>query len=71
MRNDGSNHPDPDHLAEARRSKAIVRRRLQAIVDEHLVIDPALLDESLEQSLFADLPWRDPSPSGEFEAIQA
>ncbi len=71
MRNDGSTHPDPQHLAEARQSKANVRRKLKSMIDEHVVVDPILLDESLEQSLFADLPWRDPSPSGEFEAIQA
>jgi hypothetical protein len=71
MTRDEQTPPNPDHLSEARRSKAMVRRRLQAMIDEHLVADPALLDASLEASLFADLPWKDPSPSGEFEAIQA
>ena len=43
----------------------------QAMIDEHLAVDPLMLDAALEESLFADLPWRDPSPSGEFEAIHA
>jgi hypothetical protein len=71
MLNNEPTQRDPDHLAEARASKRRVRHALQAMIDEHLVVDPLLLDAALEESLFADLPWRDPSPSGEFEAIQA
>jgi hypothetical protein len=71
MLNNERTQPDPDHLAEARASKRRVRRVLQAMIDEHLAVDPLMLDAALEESLFADLPWRDPSPSGEFEAIQA
>tara|TARA_B110000495_G_scaffold201804_1_gene220174 strand:+ start:344 stop:469 length:126 start_codon:yes stop_codon:yes gene_type:complete len=41
------------------------------MIDEHIVNDLALQDDSIERSLFADLPWKDPSPSGEFEAINA
>jgi len=68
---DHTNTPDPKHLAEARASKQQVRRQLQAIVDEHIVDDLILDDDTLTQSLFAELPWKDPSPSGEFDAIQA
>jgi hypothetical protein len=71
MLNNERTQPDPDHLVEARASKARVRRALQAMINEHLVDDPMLLDAALEESLFAELPWRDPSPSGEFEAIHA
>jgi len=64
--------PHPSHLAEAHRSKARVRPLIEAIIDEHLVAaDPLLDDATLESSLFEDLPWRDPSPSGEYEAITA
>ncbi|MDP6986448.1 MAG: hypothetical protein QGG74_00255 [Phycisphaerales bacterium] len=63
--------PNPAHLAEARASKQHVRRQLQAIIDEHIVDDLVMHDDTLETSLFADLPWKDPSPSGEFEAIEA
>ena len=70
LNNERTQH-DPDHLAEARASKYRVRRTLQAVIDEHLAVDPLMLDTALEESLFADLPWRDPSPSGEFEAILA
>jgi len=42
------------------------------MIEEHLVEeDPLPTDADLSTSLFADMPWRDPSPSGEFEAIQA
>lgn len=70
LNNERTQH-DPDHLAEARASKYRVRRTLQAVINEHLAVDPVMLDAALEESLFADLPWRDPSPSGEFEAILA
>jgi hypothetical protein len=63
--------PNPTHLAEARTSKQHVRRQLQAIIDEHIVDDLVMHDDTLETSLFADMPWKDPSPSGEFEAIEA
>lgn len=63
--------PDPRHLAEARASKRRVRQQLQATIDEHMIDDLMLQDDSLEHSLFADLPWKDPSPSGEFQAINA
>lgn len=71
MRNNETTQDNPDHLAEARASKDRVRNALQAMIDEHLAVDPLMLDAALEESLFADLPWRDPSPSGEFEAIHA
>jgi hypothetical protein len=68
---DNNTTPNPKHLAEARASKQHVRRRLQATIDEHIVHDLVALDATLEISLFDDLPWKDPSPSGEFEAIEA
>ena len=71
MLNNETTQHNPDHLAEARASKDRVRNALQAMIDEHLAVDPLMLDAALEESLFADLPWRDPSPSGEFEAIHA
>jgi hypothetical protein len=71
MPNNETPQHDPTHLAEARASKHCVRRALRAMIDEHLATDPLLLDTALEESLFEDLPWRDPSPSGEFEAIHA
>ena len=71
MTTDGSTTPDPLHLAEARAAKSRGRTHLQAIIDEHLIDNLILQDDSLESSLFADMPWKDPSPSGEFEAINA
>ncbi len=68
---DHNTTPDPKHLVEARAIKQYVRRRLQATIDEHIVDDLVMHDDTLETSLFADLPWKDPSPSGEFEAIEA
>ncbi len=61
----------PTPLAEAHASKKRVRKVLEALIDEHLVDDPLLLDQAIGGSLFEDLPWKDPSPSGEFEAINA
>ena len=71
MLNNEKTEDNPDHLTEARASKEHVRNALKAMINEHLVVDPLMLDATLEESLFADLPWRDPSPSGEFEAIHA
>lgn len=69
---DGTTGSTPDYLAEARQSKRRVRPILEAFIDEHLIVeDPLLDDASLEISLFEDLPWRDPSPSGEYEAVTA
>ncbi|MDP7071212.1 MAG: hypothetical protein QF561_07695 [Phycisphaerales bacterium] len=71
MTTDGTT-PNSDYLMEALASKHRVRRALQAMIEEHLVADdPIPTDADLSTSLFADLPWRDPSPSGEFKAIQA
>ena len=68
--NNNNNKPSKTDLQdEARLSKDRVRTRLQAIIDEHLIIDPAMTDEALQSSLFEELPWKDCSPSGEFEAI--
>ena len=71
MTTDDSTTPDPRHLAEARAAKRRGRTHLQTIIDEHLIDNLILQDDSLESSLFADMPWKDPSPSGEFEAINA
>ncbi len=60
---------EKDLTTEALASKKRVRHALEAMIAEHLVEDPMLNDPSLEISLFEDLPWKDPSPSGEFEAI--
>ena len=49
---------------EAAKSKARVRKRLEAMLEEHLHDAPA--NEAL-----ADMPWQDPSRSGEFEAVLA
>jgi hypothetical protein len=68
---DHTNTPNAKHLTEAHTSKQHVRRQLQAIIDEYIVDDLILQDDTLESSLFAELPWKDPSPSGEFESIQA
>ncbi|MCP4760062.1 MAG: hypothetical protein GY894_03975 [Planctomycetes bacterium] len=71
MTTDGTT-PNWDHLMEARCSKPRARKALQTMVEEHLVVDDQLpTDADLSTSLFTELPWRDPSPSGEFEAIQA
>ena len=71
MTTDDHTHPNPEHLAEARVSKRKVRKQLEDHISRHVADELILQDESIETSLFADLPWRDPSPSGEFEAIQA
>ena len=71
MTTNDSTTPDPLHLTEAHAAKSRGRTHLQAIIDEHLIDDLILQDDSLESSLFADMPWKDPSPSGEFEAINA
>ena len=69
MTNNTPKPTDDQLMAEARLSKERVRKRLQAIIDEHLVDDPALADDALQSSLFEELPWKDSSPSGEYEAI--
>lgn len=57
--------PEDPHLArEAARSKERVRRRLQTMLNE------AVQDDA-ESTLFAELPWKDSSRSGEFEAVMA
>ena len=71
MTTNDSTTPDPLHLTEARAAKSRGRTHLQAIIDEHLIDNLILQDDSLESSLFADMPWKDPSPSGELEAINA
>ncbi len=62
MTNDDTSIPSTQHLTEARSSKRHVRRQLQAMIDEHIVNDLALQDDSIERSLFADLAWKDPAP---------
>lgn len=71
MTNDDTTTPSPQHLTEARSSKLRVRRQLQAMIDEDIIEDFTVQDDSIERSLFADTVWKDPSPSGEFEAITA
>ena len=56
-------HPTDDTLRiEAADSKARVRRRLTNVLESEV-------QDSPEESLFMDLPWKDPSHSGEFEAV--
>jgi hypothetical protein len=56
-------HPTDDTIrTEAAASKARVRRQLKAVLE-------AEVQEAQDDSLFADLPWKDPSHSGEFEAV--
>lgn len=70
--------PTPDnpfnveHLAEAHASKRRVRRELESQIESHLEVhDPMLDAPEFQTSLFDELPWRDPSPSGEFDAVHA
>jgi len=59
-------NPDPknDDLirCEAAASKTRVRTRLQHLLEANMKPDPIA-------DLFADLPWQDPSLSGEYEAV--
>ena len=56
--------PKNDDLirCEAAASKTRVRRRLQALLEARMEPEPIA-------DLFVDLPWQDPSLSGEYEAV--
>ncbi|MCH2139187.1 MAG: hypothetical protein MK074_09085 [Phycisphaerales bacterium] len=47
---------------EAAQSKARVRKRLEAMLETQL-------HDAAATELLADMPWQDPSRSGEFEAV--